>query len=89
MIYKYLSIIKKATIYIIVPLGLMHIIISHIYAVITGSYEEINYFHILAIDLIFPSLKNGLRNTLLSQLIYVIPISWVTFLYIKEKNSSD
>lgn len=79
--------VKKASVYTVFILGSVHVILSYIGALVTGNYEHINYFHILAIDLFFPELAYGLRNTLLSQVFLVFPIVLMAVFYHREKKS--
>lgn len=79
--------VKKASVYTVFIFASVHVILSYIGALTTGNYEHINYFHILAIDLFFPELAYGLRNTLVSQVFLVFPVILIIVFYRRENKS--
>lgn len=73
--------------YTIFMLGSIHLIISNVAAFVFGDWEQINYFHILAIDLIWPQLGKGATNTLISQIFWIVPIFWLWY-FIRQSRAA-
>lgn len=80
--------IFKAVIFTIIPFASLHLIISNVYAFVNGAWDELNYFHILAIDLIWPELGHGMANFWLSQVMcWSVYIWWVLYLWRKYQKA--
>lgn len=76
----------RALAYTIFILGSIHLTIAHFAAFVFGDWQQINHFHILAVDIIWPELGKGIPNMLLSQIFWVVPIFW--FWYFKRQKGS-
>lgn len=80
-----MPLVFKALMLTVFPLGSLHLFISNIYAFTTGDWDQLNYFHILAIDLVFPELGHGVVNFWISQVCWLVFFFWLWYLYRQSK----
>ncbi len=65
----------KAVFYSIVLFAVGHLALSFFYGIFHGDTQIVNMFHVLSLDLIWPSLGSGLLNAVLA--VVMIVAFWV------------
>lgn len=70
--------------YTVITSGIIHLTIIHI-AAFTGDWQQLNYFHVLGFDLIWPELGKGTSNLLFSQLFCLLPVIWFWYFTRQKK----
>jgi hypothetical protein len=78
--------IFKAYVFTVITFATIHLTISNLYAMFNGAWDELNYFHVLAIDVLWPALGHGMFNFWLSQVLcWMVLLFWVSFFWRKRK----
>lgn len=73
--------------YTLAPLGVIHITISYCAAIFYGDWQQINFFHTMALDVIWPELGRGTTNLLISQLFLLVPVFWFCYFMWQKKTA--